>query len=208
MTETQYTIPNWNGWFGRVLIYIGMAALAYWWSPLLAVGVTVFMVIDLIHHAADIARRRTGYRPIPRHPVATKGRPTKLRITGRALILIFVTVWLICAAIGRAVLDVSWGEALMQAAALAAFAGIASALMFPVAAIALLWVLSVTLGLALSLGDLAAMVFAPRDTRHSWHRAIDATDHRLADLVLGQQAHMPLRADMAERAALDAKGAR
>ncbi len=208
MNDVQPAIPSWGGWSVRVLIYSGVAALAYWWSPLLCAIVAGFMIIDLIHHAADIARRRSGYRPIPRHPVMTKGKSTKLRITGRALILIFVTVWLICAAVGRAVLDVSWGEALMQAAALAAFAGIASALMFPVAAISLLWMLSVTLGLILSLGDLAAMIFAKRDTRQSWHRAIDATDHRLADLVLGQQANIPLRADMAERAALDAKGAK
>ncbi len=208
MNEVQSPVPNWAGWFARVLIYIGVAALAYWWSPLLCAAVAAFMIIDLIHHAADIARRRTGYRPIPRHPAASGAKPIKLRVTGRALILIFVTVWFACAAIGRAVLDVSWGEALIQAAALAAFAGIASALMFPVAVIALLWVLSVTLGLILSLGDLAAMIFARRDTRHSWHRAIDATDHRLADLVLGQQANIPLRADMAVRAALDAKGAK
>lgn len=208
MTEAEYTIPSWAGWCARVLIYIGVAALAYWWSPLLCAIVTAFMAIDLIHHAADTARRRTGYRPIPRHPAVSEAKPTKLRVTGRALILIFVAVWLVCAAIGRAVLDVSWGEALVQAAALAAFAGIASAVMFPVAAIALLWVMSVTLGLLLSLGDIAAMIFAPRTARQSWHRAIDATDHRLADLVLGQQANIPLRADMAERADLDAKGAK
>jgi len=208
MTDAQHPLPTWGSWGVRSLIYTGVAALAYWWSPLLCAGVAAFMIIDLIHHAADIARRRTGYRPIPRHPAVSGAKPAKLRATGRALILIFVTAWLICAAIGRALLDVSWGEALMQAAALAAFAGIASALMFPVAAIALLWVLSVTLGLILSLGDLTAMLFAPRDARQSWHRAIDAMDHRLADLVLGQQARIPLRADMAARAALDAKGAK
>ncbi|WP_371225772.1 hypothetical protein [Roseovarius sp. 2305UL8-3] len=208
MSAQSVPIPSWGGWCARVLIYAGVSALAYWWSPLLCAVVAAFMVIDLIHHAADIARRRTGYRPIPRHPAVSGVKSTKLRVTGRALILIFVTVWLICAAVGRAALDVSWGEALIQAAALAAFAGIASALMLPVAAIGLLWVLSVTLGLLLSLGDLAAMIFAPRTTRQSWHRAIDATDHRLADLVLGQPAQVPLRADMAERAAIDAKGAK
>jgi hypothetical protein len=44
--------------------------------------------------------------------------------------------------------------------------------------------------------------------RTAWHRTLDQADHRLADLVLGQPAVMPLRADLAQRAVEQARAAK
>lgn len=204
-TAQAVSIPTWREWLVRAFVYMWIALLSALWSTELALLIGLFMAVNLIHHAADTLRRKSGYVPIPRHPSMPGTPKTPLKVTGRAIAIIFVMVWALIAIIGAQVLDTSWSEAVLQSLALAGFVAVASALMFPVAAIALLWTLSVTLGLALSLGDLLAIFKASPETRKSWHRKVDQADHSLADLVLGQQAQIPLRADLAERAAQDAQ---
>jgi ABC-type multidrug transport system fused ATPase/permease subunit len=132
---------------------------------------------------------------------------TPLKVTGRAILIIFGITWVLIAITGHILTQATWAEAALQALAFAGFAAIVAALMFPFAVIGLIWTLSVTLGLILSLGDLLAIFMASSETRKSWHRRVDTADHGLADLVLGQQAQIPLRADLAERAAEDAREA-
>lgn len=207
MTTGPVAIPTWREWLLRTVIYGCVALLFSLWSVALALLLAVFMAVNLIHHAADTLRRKSGYVPIPRHPSMPGAPKTPLKVTGRALMIIFALVWAIIAVTGHALTDSTWAEAALQALAFAGFATLAAALMFPLAVIALLWTLSVSLGIVLSLGDVLAIFMASPDTRKAWHRRIDMADHGLADLVLGQDARIPLRADLAERAAEDARNA-
>lgn len=208
MSTAHMPPPSWAEFAVRAAIYAAVAALAFWWHPVLGGILALFGVIDLLHHAADTARRRSGYVPIPRHPSLPGAPKAPLRRTGRALMIVFVLVWAATAVIGKALLGTTWAEALLQSLALAGFIAMIAALLFPLAAIALLWTMSVSLGVLLSLADLLAIFTATPEARRVWHRAVDATDHRLADLVLGQDAMIPLRADLAERAAEDARTAK
>lgn len=208
MTAEHTPPPSWADFAVRAAIYAGVAGLAVWWHPMLGLVVGLFVAIDLIHHAADTARRRAGYRPIPRHPSMPGAPKEPLKRSARALVIIFGLTWLLTAVIGKTLLGTVWSAALIQALVFAGGLTALSALLFPLAAMALLWVMSVTLGLLLSLADLLALVISTPETRKSWHRTVDATDHRLADLILGQPAMIPLRADMAERAVEDHKDAK
>ncbi|MFK7940391.1 MAG: hypothetical protein AB8B82_13510 [Roseovarius sp.] len=208
MTAQTTPIPSWREWMLRAFIYMWVALLFSLWSTELAIVMGVFMAVNLLHHGADTLRRRSGYVPIPRHPSMPDAPKAPLKVTGRAIGIIFVAVWVIIAVTGYILLDTTWVQAALQSLALAGFTAVAAALMFPVAAIALLWTLSITLGLILSLGDMLAIFMASPETRRTWHRRVDTADHNLADLVLGQQAMIPLRADLAERAAEDAREAK
>ena len=208
MSVAQASLPNWGGWMLRAVIYGAFAALLFWWHPVLGLVASAFILADLIHHAADTTRQRSGYVLIPRHPSMPGTPKTILKPKALPLAILFAIVWLICAVAGRLMLESSWPEARTLALAPAGMAAIAAALMFPAAARGLLWMLSITIGLALSLGDLAAMFMGSPKQRNAWHRTLDQADHRLADLVLGQPAVMPLRADLAERAVEQARAAK
>lgn len=205
MSDVSQPIPHWGAWLLRALIYAGFAGLLYWWHPVLGTGAALFITVDLVHHAADTVRRRSGYVPIPRHPSNPDTPQPKLKMRVRPLLILFGIVWAIAAIMGRSVLGASWAEAMVQSLALAAFVAAAGALFFPFAARILLWLLSVTVGFLLSLGDLLAGFIVSSDRGRAWHRRVDQTDHRLADLILAQSAAIPLRADLAERAAEAAK---
>lgn len=206
MSKAHTPPPSWAEFAVRTAIYAAVAALAFWWHPVLGGILALIGVIDLTHHAADTTRRRTGYVPIPRHPSMPGAAKGPLKRTPRALLTIFAITWLTALLIDKQLVGQGWSiEVILLTFGLAAFVTVVAFAFFPLAVVALLWVMSVTLGLLLSLADLLALFISAPDARKSWHRTVDATDHRLADLVLAQDAMIPLRADLAERAAEDAR---
>lgn len=201
--------PSWADFAVRAVIYAGVAGLAFWWHPMLGLIIGLFACIDLLHHAADTTRRRAGYVPIPRHPSMPGAPKGPLKRTPRALLTIFAITWLTALLIDKLLVGQGWSiEVILHTFGLAAFVTVVAFAFFPLAVVALLKVMSVTLGLLLSLADLLALFISAPDARNAWHRAVDAADHRLADLVLGQDAMIPLRADLAQRAAEDARAAK
>jgi len=101
--------------------------------------------------------------------------------------------------------EVAWPEAILQSFAFAIFACIFGAMIFPVTVAVLLLVLGTFIGLILSILDLVSVFFASAEARRAWHRRVNHCDYRLSDAILGQNATVPLRPDLADCASQDTR---